>query len=188
MVNLRDVDSWLEVTIPASDRPVDLHRLHADPESQASVSLVRFPPGWSRPGAGHYTAAEEFLVVEGSITVGDDYVAGDYAFIPPRTLRSDSRSAEGALVLAWFSALPTWVPGAAEVPPSGPQAAGRPRGVMRAASAEVPGGYAVLDGVPAPRDVDADLYCPAKATWEWVPAGGAGELAASSEVHVRSWA
>lgn len=186
MVNLLDVNSWLDVTIPGSDRPVDLHRLHADPLGQASVSLVRFPPGWSRPEPGHYAAAEEFVVLEGSITVGGHYVAGDYAYIPPRTLRADSRSDEGALVLAWFSAFPAWTLGEAEVAPPGPQVAGRPSGTMRSAAAEVPGGYAVLDAVPAPRDVDADLYCAATATWEWLPAGAIAEMA-SSRVQVRTW-
>ena len=187
MVNLLDVNSWLEVTIPGSDRPVGLHRLRADPEGQAAVSLVRFPRGWSRPEPGHYTAAEEFVVLEGSITVGGHYVAGDYVYIPPGTVRSDSRSDQGALVLAWFSAFPTWTPGAPEVPASGPQVAGRPREVMRTPSAEVPGGYAVLDAVPAPHGADADLYCPATATWEWLPSGAIAEMT-SAEVHVRTWA
>lgn len=54
--------AWTPVSIPGAADPVHLVRLHAGPVTRASVSLVRFPAGWSRPGTGRCTCAEEIVV------------------------------------------------------------------------------------------------------------------------------
>ena len=86
-----DPGAWQDLVIPGSEVPVQVWRLHAG-ENKASVSLVRFPAGWQRPAAGHYPVADEFVVLECSVEVGETYRAGDYAYVPPRTVRVASRS------------------------------------------------------------------------------------------------
>lgn len=179
--------SWLDLTIPGSTPEVRLARLHADPVTRASVSLVRFPPGWSRPGAGYYTAAEEFVVLEGAIEVVGSHGVGEYVYLPPRTVRTATVSPGGALVLAWFSGIPTWVTGEPEVAPAGPPVVRTPHGVLRADAAEVPGEYAVLPGAHAAAlSVDADVFDPVARRWGWLPAGTVPP-AVDGPLHVRSW-
>lgn len=103
---------WTPFTIPGSDPPVELVRLEVDRADGSSTSLVRFPPGWSRPEAGHYVCGEEFVVLAGGLTVsGVAYGPGDRGWIPDGGTRSGSRSAGGALAVAWFSGVPAWVAG-----------------------------------------------------------------------------
>ncbi|MBX6750934.1 MAG: hypothetical protein IRY85_14890 [Micromonosporaceae bacterium] len=201
IVQLDRVDDWLDITIPAATPAVRLHRLHVDGETGASVSLVRFPAGWSRPGIGFYAAAEEFVVLEGDIRVGQLYRAGDYAYLPPRTIRSASASESGALVLAWFSAAPAWSEGEPETPPPGepvvvPGGAHLDRGPIDGVSAggtlrqdapEVPGSYRITDGPVTGAGRGCEVWCPQRREWEWVPAGQTGELT-SANLHVRAWA
>lgn len=117
---------WVEVPIPGSTPAVRLARLHVDPGTRASVSFVRFPAGWTRPGTGHYTCAEEFVVLDGRISVsGREHPVGTHVFLPPGTARTDSTVAPGGcLVVAWFSAAPDWRPG---LPASPPEHAARHR-------------------------------------------------------------
>jgi hypothetical protein len=82
-------------------------------------AFVRFPPGWSRPGAGHYAVAEEFLILEGDLQLNDTiWHAGGYAWIPARRVRSGSRSESGCLAFAWFASVPRWIAGEPSQPPS----------------------------------------------------------------------
>jgi hypothetical protein len=183
---------WLELSIPGSAPAVRLCRLGSDPTTNASVSLVRFPPGWRRPGSGHYLPAEELVVLEGSIDVAGTHGPGDYVYLPPRTVRTESASETGALVIAWFSGTPEWVPGRPDTAPAGAPvvlAAADVAGVLRADAAEVPGEYAVLRDVGRrePLPVDADVLDLDGRAWARVPAGrplpvGSGPLL------VRTWA
>lgn len=183
-VRLDDLTTWIEVTIPASEPPVRLTRLHVGVD-KGTVSLVRFPPGWSRPETGHYTAAEEFVVLGGSIFVGDRLDAGDYAYLPPRTVRAESSSSTGALVLAWFSSVPEWHAGLPAQPaPQDPVHRGH-SGILRDAAPEVPGRYEV--GRPhRVGGLGADVLDLEKRTWEWVEAGQVPTLDAAV-MHVRTW-
>ncbi|MEU4821964.1 hypothetical protein AB0H37_08850 [Actinomadura sp. NPDC023710] len=109
---------WKPLTIPGSGPPVELVRLEIDPADGSSTSLVRFPPGWRRPGAGHYLCGEEFVVLEGRLTVsGVAYGPGERGWIRSAVTRRDSRSEAGALALAWFSGVPAWVDGDTGTPP-----------------------------------------------------------------------
>ncbi|MEU8343313.1 hypothetical protein AB0C74_16585 [Spirillospora sp. NPDC048832] len=113
---------WKPFTIPGSNEPVLLLRLEVDPADGSSTSLVRFPPGWSRPGLGRYACGEEFVVLDGELTVsGVVYGRGDRGWIAPGTTRRASASPEGALALAWFFGVPAWTDGegAAPADPSG---------------------------------------------------------------------
>ena len=75
-------------------------------------AFVRFPKGWSRPDAGHYAVAEEFVVLEGTLALnGHSWDVGGYAWIPAFEPRRDLGSATGCLVFAWFGGTPRWIPG-----------------------------------------------------------------------------
>jgi quercetin dioxygenase-like cupin family protein len=191
IVQLDRVDEWLDIPIPGSSPAVRLHRLHVDPETGASVSLVRFPAGWSRPVIGFYAAAEEFVVLEGEIRVGRSYRAGDYAYLPPRTIRAASASESGALALAWFSAPPAWTEGEPPTPPPGEpvvvSGADRAAAPVRQDAPEVPGSYRIAAGPVVGVGRGCDVWCPQRREWEWVPPGQVGELTSPS-LHVRTWA
>ncbi|GGT16926.1 hypothetical protein ACFFV7_41340 [Nonomuraea spiralis] len=101
---------WRPFTIPRSSPPVVLAPLHGDPAGGSFLVLVRFPAGWGRPVAGHYSCDEEFVVLEGELTVsGILFGAGDRGWFPAGRERTDSRSDGGALALAWFSGPAHWV-------------------------------------------------------------------------------
>jgi ChrR-like protein with cupin domain len=117
---------WRRMTIPGSTPDVELVRLHVDAATRASVSLVRFPPGWQRPGAGHYPCAELFVVLDGALDVtGVRYAAGEYGYLPAGLVRADSRSVAGCLAVGWFSAPPDWFPGEPAAPATEPAGHGR---------------------------------------------------------------
>jgi hypothetical protein len=168
-----DDPSWVEVTIPGSDRPVGLRRLHVDPATNAGLSLVRFPPGWRRPAAGHYDCAEEFTVLDGRLTVsGVTHGVGDHVYLPPRQVRAASGTETGCLALAFFSARPGWTDGEPSTPPDHPARHGRPVGVLRIPRPGVQGGCRVLDDTPhGAAPVDCDVLSLATADWAWVAEG-----------------
>lgn len=107
---------WRDTPMPGSDTPVRLARLPRAHDA-AFRAFVIFPAGWTRPEAGHYAAAEEFLVLEGDLALnGTVWRAGGYAWIPANRPRAALGSRSGALVFAWFESAPRWIPG----PPPGP--------------------------------------------------------------------
>ncbi len=178
---------WHELTLPGSNRPVRLCRLHVDDRTKASVSLVRFPPGWRRPITGHYQAAEEFLVLDGAINVVAEHGAGDYVYLPPRTVRVDTVSPGGALVVAYFSAAPEWVDGVPATPPPQDPVYRRPEGILRDHAPEAPGRcHAVAELAPTASPVDRDIVWLTQSTWEWVPAGAVP--GGTGPALVRTWA
>lgn len=182
-----DPGEWHDFVMPGSDRPVRLRRLYVDDRTKASVSAVRFPPGWHRAATGHYLAAEEFLVLEGAINVVRRHSAGDYVYLPPRTVRVDTASPDGALVVAYFSAPPQWIDGAPQTPPPQEPTFGPPTGIMRDNAPEVTGGCrAVPELGSEPLPVDSDIIWLADSTWEWVPAGAVPRGAGAALV--RRWA
>jgi hypothetical protein len=166
---------WLTTTIPGSSPPVSLQRLHLHRGTKASLSLVRFPAGWARPGVGHYDVGEEFAVLSGVLEVsGIAHRPGDVVYLAPGTRRRDSAAADGVLALAWFSGPPQWHTepddGCVELPGgyAGPPAAGP----LRTASAEVGGGSELADPSPgAPAGTDRDILWLQGTRWTFVPAG-----------------
>jgi hypothetical protein len=102
-----DARSWRSFPIPGSTPDVSLTRLHVE-EDKAFTTLVRFPPGWSRPGTGWYDHIEEVLFLDGAFEMsGQRYETGDYGWFPAGYVRHGS-SSEGALALAWFSGPNAW--------------------------------------------------------------------------------
>lgn len=100
---------WKEVPIPDGEPAVAVARLR-DEAGGAYWTLVRFPPGWSRPVTGHYLVDEEFWVIEGDLEMnGIAYAPGAGAQVSAGTPRSATRSADGALTLARFAGPPHWV-------------------------------------------------------------------------------
>lgn len=180
--------AWVEAAIPASSPPVRLVRLQVA-TSGASVSLVRFPPGWTRPGLGHYACAEEFVVLEGWLEVsGVRTAAGEYAFLPPRAQRAGSRvSASGCLAVAWFSAAPRWTDGAPERPAVGSARGGPVPELRRDADGEVPGRARWSAAVAATAAAfDRDVLAVDARVWAFVPAG-APVPGLAGPVVVREW-
>ena len=107
---------WQSAPMRGSNGAVALARL-PDLGDGAFRAFVRFPAGWSRPGAGHYAVAEQFLVLGGDLTLDErTWNAGGYAWIPARRVRKGSRSIAGCLAFAWFGGPPRWVAGVAVVP------------------------------------------------------------------------
>jgi hypothetical protein len=91
--------------IPGSNLPVRRTRL------DGMSALVRFPPGWARPGRGHYLAGEEFVLLEGELSVsGITYAAGHHGWLPAGTLRHSGAAPGGALAFTAFAGEDTWVP------------------------------------------------------------------------------
>ena len=109
---------WQTAPMPGSNGPVELARLPLLGD-QAFRAFVRFPPGWARPDAGHYVVPEEFMVLEGDLTLnGRTWHEGGYAWIPAGRVRKGSRSTGGCLAFAWFGGVPRWVAGDAAIPVS----------------------------------------------------------------------
>lgn len=101
-----DLD-WVDIEIPDGSPEVRLARLTQT--DGGSLSLVEFPPGWSRSTAGHYEVAEEAVWLEGSFEMsGERHAAGEYCWFPPGYSREASRSPSGALAMAWFGGAPRW--------------------------------------------------------------------------------
>ncbi len=92
-------------------------------------AFVRFPKGWSRPDVGHYAVPEEFVVLEGSLSLnGERWHPGSHAWIPAFQRRQGLGSANGCLVFAWFGGTPRWIPGE----PAQPASQGRHRSSIEA--------------------------------------------------------
>ena len=112
--------SWREAPMPGAS-PVSMALLPKLPDG-GFRAFVRFPTGWSRPEVGYYAVAEEFLVLEGVLSLnGKLWKKGDLAWIPAWQRRRDLGSMTGCLVFAWFGGTPRWIPGEPAQAISGPQ-------------------------------------------------------------------
>lgn len=179
---------YARVTIAGSPDPVDVARLHADPDTGAGVSVVRFPATWRRPATGYYACAEELLVVDGTLVVtGHTYAAGVYGYLPPYATRSASATPGGCLALAWFSARPIWAEGTADGAITHPAAYGDPLGQRRPRRPDVVGESAVVAQAPVSVDVPTELVSTSSWQWALVPPGDPVP-ALPGPVLVRSWA
>jgi hypothetical protein len=162
--------------------------LHHDPVTGAATSLVRFPPGLRRDALGCYPAAEELVVLDGSLDfAGRTFAAGDYVYVPPRVQRTPMASPRGLLVLAWFSAAPTWLTDPTEAVPGEVGHAVLTPGVLRPPSADVPGATQV-ESVLQPADIDRDVLDIPTGRWCFLPAGAAAPSPTAAGPFVtRTW-
>ena len=87
--------------------------LSIDEAGTDSTCLIRYPAGWRRDDIEHLTAHEEFLVLDGAITIsGRTYNKHTYGFLPANYPRERAYSADGAVLLTMFYDLPETVTGA----------------------------------------------------------------------------
>jgi hypothetical protein len=93
-----------------SVRPgVETKVLSLDADSGASSLLVRYQPRWRLQGEGALSADEEFLVLEGELSIGrQTYREKSYAHLPAGYARGPMASQKGAVVLTFFSGRPNW--------------------------------------------------------------------------------
>jgi hypothetical protein len=190
--DLRDLDDarWLTAQLKGTRTDVHLVVLHHDASTGAAVSLVRFPPGLERDELGCYPAAEELAILDGSLEfAGHTFVAGDYACVPPRVVRTPMRSPDGLLVLAWFSAKPDWLTDESDRVPGEVVRRELTAGPMRAPSADVAGRTDVVaqirDDVPV--DVGRDVLDVSGLRWCFA-APGQALPDCDGPAQVRTWA
>jgi hypothetical protein len=88
---------------------VEFKVLSLDADQGASSLLVRYPPGWRLERAGALSADEEFLVLDGTLSLGQQrYGEKSYAHLPVGYARGPMTSETGAVVLTFFSRWPSW--------------------------------------------------------------------------------
>jgi hypothetical protein len=82
--------------------------LSLDPDNGDASLLVRYPPRWEFARSDYaLTADEEFLVLDGALTIGDQHYANKaYAHLPAGCARGAMGSEGGAIVLTFLSAQP----------------------------------------------------------------------------------
>lgn len=82
--------------------------LSQDVGTGASSLLVRYPPGWRHDGDEAVLADEELFVLDGALRLGaTEYGRYAYAHLPAGYHRSGMSTENGAVVLTFFSAVPT---------------------------------------------------------------------------------
>ena len=104
-------DGWVAVAMDGSAQPIYTMLLSYDRSTGRRRLLVRFPADFSRVEPGSYQTGEEFLVLEGSLELGEQrFEPGDLVVIEAEAIRPATTSAAGALALVAFGARPRWTP------------------------------------------------------------------------------
>ena len=108
---------WQDMPMPDANGPVRLARLNSLTPAHF-WALVVFPPGWQRLRAGHYSVDEDFLLLQGELTInGVQWCAQEHGFVPANTLRDQTQSLRGCVACARFYGRPQWHTGSAEMAP-----------------------------------------------------------------------
>jgi hypothetical protein len=187
-IDLRTAGPCRPFRIPDSNETVGLAGQHTDSLTGATTALVRFPGTWTRPIAGHYLAAEDFVVLAGGLRIDDvTYEAKSWGYLARGHRRGHSDAdQDGAIALAWFDRQPRWVSGGHHIPdrPSCHRALDRivPRAIDLSCPLPVPGEQLrrddrvtlwLTDGVPASVEMPRSCEILGLDTWQWqrVPAG-----------------
>lgn len=103
-----DDHPWRRVPMDGANTGIDVVPLASHPDD--FVLLARFPAGFERAVPGGYHAAETFLVLDGSLQIGDLTVTrGDLTHLPAHLVRAPMRTAGGCTALAWFSGPATFL-------------------------------------------------------------------------------
>lgn len=96
-----DEPAWRSVPMPASNLPLELRRL--DSTGQSFVIHGRFPAGFERNQSGGYAVPEEFIILDGDLTLeGVSFHRGDMVYVPANFRRTLMNSVHGCEVIAWF--------------------------------------------------------------------------------------
>lgn len=89
---------------------VHVKMLSLDDEDGAASVLVRYPPQWRLEREGALSADEEFLVLDGSLSMGpQQYTEKAFAHLPAGYRHGPMASETGAVVLTFFSSRPSWI-------------------------------------------------------------------------------
>lgn len=103
---------WQTGTLGGALTGIETKVLSRDNGSGAASMVLRFPAGWSCAESFHLAAAEEFVVIEGDITVnGVDYSELAYANFPAGHPRNAVSSKSGAVLVSFFDGAPEVVAG-----------------------------------------------------------------------------
>lgn len=98
---------WLAHDLWSIRPGVDIKLLSLDPDDGASSLLVRYPANWRLERGNALCADEEFLVLNGALSIGRQvYREKSYAHLPAGYARQPMASEAGAIVLTFFSAQP----------------------------------------------------------------------------------
>jgi hypothetical protein len=96
---------------------VERKTLSLDDDNGAASLLIRYPAGWRLARDGALSVDEEFLVLEGELSIGPQtYRDKSYAHLPAGYKRGPMLSASGAVVLTFLSGRPSWAQPAAYDP------------------------------------------------------------------------
>ena len=86
---------------------VETRTLSVEEDASAATVLVRYPAGWRAEGPEYLDGLEEFLVLDGEITInGLTYGPQHYAALPARFVRNSQSSAGGAVLLSMLHGRP----------------------------------------------------------------------------------
>ncbi|MDX2222873.1 MAG: cupin domain-containing protein [Rhodospirillaceae bacterium] len=114
---------WSKRALPGPLGELDCRMLSRDPGHGDCTAILRYPPGWRRPGPEQLSAAHELYVLDGELDIsGRRYGIDCYAYLPAGTTHANWGSERGAVVLAMFDAAPHIAAGAgtAVADPDGP--------------------------------------------------------------------
>jgi Domain of unknown function (DUF4437) len=106
---------WLPAEPDSGFSGCEIKLLSADAENGGCSLLIRYPHGWSRRGATHQRAAEEFYVLEGSLRInGEAFTADSYSCRPPGWSETQREANSECVVLAFFDRKPELVAGSGD--------------------------------------------------------------------------
>jgi hypothetical protein len=102
---------WSRGLYGSGREDVESKILSIDEAGTDATCIVRYPPGWRRE-TEHLTAHEEFLVLDGAITINDRrYEKHTYGFLPSGYPRERAFSDHGAVLLNMFYDKPEAISG-----------------------------------------------------------------------------
>lgn len=102
---------WQEGLYGRGHQDVECKILSIDEKGTDATTIVRYPAGWSRQ-AEHCSAHEEFMVLDGEITIdGQRYDRHCYGFFPAGYTRTSASTAHGAVLLTMFYDKPEYAEG-----------------------------------------------------------------------------
>lgn len=104
---------WRKGELPGPYGELECKVLSRDAETGSCSVILRYPPGWTRPEAEHLSAAHEFYVLDGNLSLnGEEHPFDSYAYLPAGTTHEKVFSERGAVVLTFFSSTPNVFQGA----------------------------------------------------------------------------
>lgn len=94
---------WAKGIYGSGREDVESKVLSIDDAGTDATTLIRYPAGWSRTAPEHVAVHEEFLVIDGAITIdGRTYDKHCYGFFPAGYTREKAASPKGAVLLTMF--------------------------------------------------------------------------------------